>query len=79
MSNQTETIDAHSKKAGTFSESRTVNGKPVWLTAEGARAYDSLRAAGFGFEAQADPGAIRRMLLGDFVGPQGEQHQGTVK
>ena len=77
--NQQEVIDAHSKKAGDFTEARTVEGKQVFLTADGAKAYDGLVSAGYSFRTEADPKGLSKFFLGDFLGPKGEQFQGKVK
>ena len=79
MANQVETVDAHSTRAGSFTEGRQVGGQHLFLTPAGAAALDGLAQAGFELRAQKDPGAISRMLLGDFVGAKGEQHQGSVR
>jgi hypothetical protein len=79
MANQVETVDAHSTKAGSFSEARQVGGQNVYLTPEGAKALDALSEAGFELRATKDPGALSKMLLGDFLGNKGEQHQGSVR
>lgn len=77
--NQIETVDAHSLRAGTFTEARQVNGQQVWLTADGAKAFDAMAGSGYELRAEKDPGFFSRILLGDLVGAKGEQHQGRVK
>lgn len=77
--NQIETVDAHSMRAGSFTEQRNVGGQNVWLTPAGARAVDELKNGIHELRAERDPGFFSRMLLGDLVGAKGEQHQGRVK
>jgi len=77
---QLEVIDASSVKAGDFSEERNVGGKRVYLTPEGAGAYDTLaQQDGYQFAASNDPSRLERFFCGDRTGPKGEQFQGKVK
>ena len=74
-----EVIDAHSVKAGDFTEPRTVDGKNVFLTASGAEAWDKiLSEGGYRVTASEDPGAIM-----SFITPKSqlepETHQGNPK
>lgn len=62
-------IDAHSKKSGDFTEARSVTGKQVFLTPEGAQTYDSKVRDGFRFEAQNDPTAFFDKLVDKVISP----------
>lgn len=73
--NQLEVIDAHSAKAGTFTESRNVNGQNIWLTKSGAEAYDRL-AADFDMKASKDPSGFAKWWGGEL---KAETHLGSVK
>lgn len=77
--NQQEVIDAHSKEAGDFTQMRNVGGSEVWLTADGAKAYDGLVKEGYDFRTEKDPSGLGKFFGGDFTGPKGEQFQGKVK
>ena len=79
MANQVETIDAHALRAGNFTEARNVGGQNVWMTPQGAEAYDALQRGGWEMRASKDPGWFSRTFMGDFVGAKGEQHQGRVR
>ncbi len=80
QASQLEVIDANSVKAGDFSEERNVGGKSIYLTPEGAQAYDELaKQDGYQFSASEDPGFFKRFFFGDRTGPKGEQFQGRVK
>lgn len=52
---QVRDIDAHSTKSGDFTEARSVSGKQVFLTSEGAQYFDSLKGKDYRFEALNDP------------------------
>ena len=67
-------IDAHSVRAGTFTEERKVNGQTVFLTEDGARAYDDLAQKGHTMSVEGDPGWLKRWLLGDR-----EEYRGSLQ
>lgn len=48
-------IDAHSTQAGDFQHARNIDGQHVFLTAEGARAYDNLANA---YQAKVHPDMV---------------------
>jgi hypothetical protein len=77
-----EAIDGHSKRAGDFTEPRTVDGQQLFFTPAGARAVDAwLRRAednSAPLHAQRDPSFWQRFLQGDpFAGR--ELHSGKTK
>ena len=55
--------DANSKRAGDFSEPRTVGGEEVHLTKAGAA--DKLLGDGASLKAEQDPGFLKRFFVGD--------------
>ena len=71
-----QAIDAHSVQSGDFTEERTVTGGVVFLTPEGAAAYDGLRNAEYTFVVERDPKGFMLWLLGDRVG-KSEKFQGS--
>lgn len=80
--NNQEAIDGHSTKEGDFTEPRTVGGKSLFFTLEGAKAVDAMLAraepSSAPVRAESDPSLWERFLLGDpFAGL--EQHTGKTK
>ena len=66
---RTEDIDAHSSQAGDFTERRSISGKDVFFTPEGAQRYDAHLAQGYRYEALDDPkGFFERLAApGEFA------------
>lgn len=56
-------LDAHRRDAGDFTEARTVDGESVYLTKEGATAFDRWLAEGFEPEVISDH-VIKDQLFG---------------
>lgn len=80
--NNHEAIDGHSKKEGDFTEPRTVSGKALFFTPDGARALDAWVARAdelsAPLRAEEDPAFWERFFGGDlFAGL--EQHTGKTK
>lgn len=73
-----EVIDAHSMQSGDFTEQRQVQGETVFLTPEGAAAFDELQQGAYRFTVAKDPKGLLGWFGGDFTGPKGEQYQGKV-
>ena len=67
--NNNEAIDGHSKNEGDFTESRTLGGKTLFLTPEGARAVDAMlqraEASSAPVRAESDPDFFERFFMGD--------------
>ena len=62
--NRVGEIDAHSVSSGDFTQPRSVLGKQVFLTPDGAQLFDGLIGKGFRFEALADPTGFFDKLMG---------------
>ncbi len=76
----TKVVDAHSVKAGDFTEPCTVDGKQVWLTPAGAEAWKAIVAEG-GYRVSANTDPVWYMPTPDFVKEEmkGEMHRGDPK
>lgn len=72
-----DVIDAHHERAGDFAEGRTVQGRQVFLTRDGAAAFDDALNRGMRFEAHDEPTRwIDRLTQA--LTANVEHHQGTV-
>ncbi len=65
--NGARAIDAHSTKAGDFTEPRIVDKEAVFLTKEGAAAYDALKSDGSAITVEQDPTGIMKWLKADLL------------
>jgi hypothetical protein len=79
---QQAAIDAHSRKAGDFTEARTVDGRTLFFTPAGAHALDvaqqNVDDGGATLHARADPGLWELFTQGDpFAGR--EAHSGATR
>lgn len=74
-------IDAHSTRAGDFTEPRTVDGQQLYFTPAGARALDTTQAlAGEAARTKAhhDPNMLERLFFGDAY-EGAEEHSGSIE
>lgn len=55
---------------------RQVGGKSVYLTEEGAAAFDKLAQQGWNVDLRDDPKGLAGFFGGDVTGPKGEQYPG---
>jgi len=78
LNSQLEVLDAHSTRSGDFTQERQVGNEVLYLTPEGAEAFDALKCDGWDFTAERDPSRFMQWLLGG-VGLREEKFQGKAE